>query len=332
MSVLITSDLHLSDNPRDNYRFAFLDSLPATCRQRDVETVLILGDMTEEKDRHGAWLVNRIVEGVMKIANVAEVIFIRGNHDYIDIEHPFFRMLGCLPNVLFISKPIHSADDTFPMPAFLLPHTTDYKRDWEGLNFKSGDWIFCHQTFEGADGGTGRKLSGISPSVFPDGAHVYSGDVHVPQKLGPITYVGAPYTVDFGDDYQPRYLLLEGEKVKSIRLAARGKRLIEIHKLSDLEKFTDEIADGDIVKVRFHLAHKDYQEWPRLKKAVLQWGESERVQVHMVQPVVAQASVNQRRREVDNSQTDEDLFDEYCKHRGVDTKTQRTGQIILGEA
>src|SRR5205814_1607714 len=94
-----------------------------------------------------------------------------------------------------------------------LPHTNNYKRDWKGLDFSKYQWIFAHNTFQGANIGP-RRLEGIPTSIFPRNAKVISGDIHVPQHFGPIEYVGAPYRIDFGDDYEPRVLFLSTKDEK----------------------------------------------------------------------------------------------------------------------
>ena len=50
MSVLITADLHLTSRPNDSYRFDFLNWLPKKIKEHKIQTLLILGDLTDQKD------------------------------------------------------------------------------------------------------------------------------------------------------------------------------------------------------------------------------------------------------------------------------------------
>lgn len=336
MTTLLTGDLHLSDNDRDSYRLKIFGRLERLVQKHSVGTVVLLGDLTEEKDRHGAWLVNRIVDRVASLAKLAHVIWLVGNHDYIDIEHPFFRVLGALAGVEVVQHPearpaLSAGHGGAWGRVVLLPHTRDFAGDWQGLKFDAKTTYFAHNTFDGALSESGRKLEGIPLDVFPKGAVCYAGDVHVPQTVGPVTYVGAPYLIDFGDRYRPRMLLLDNKgKATSLVLGGPGKKLLELDSLDGLKDDHFLIKD-DIVKVRVNLAAKDYADWPAIRKQVLAWGEKQGVQIFMVQPRIDPATVNQRMREADH-QSDEELLDEYAKHRGIDKATLRTGKLLMEEA
>src|SRR5215831_11248250 len=91
---ILTADLHLSANPRDAYRFAFLPYLRKLARS--VDWVVILGDLTEQKDFHPAALVNRIASELHRLAQVTRVYFVMGNHDRLDEAAPFFQFLRYL--------------------------------------------------------------------------------------------------------------------------------------------------------------------------------------------------------------------------------------------
>jgi len=44
MITLLTGDIHLSENPRDAYRFEFLGWLGNLIKRKSVERLIILGD------------------------------------------------------------------------------------------------------------------------------------------------------------------------------------------------------------------------------------------------------------------------------------------------
>ncbi|HWY34909.1 MAG TPA: hypothetical protein VNX68_09695, partial [Nitrosopumilaceae archaeon] len=62
MSILITSDLHLTDKDRDEYRWGLFPWLKQQIISYKPTTLLFLGDTTDAKDRHSAKLTNRIVD------------------------------------------------------------------------------------------------------------------------------------------------------------------------------------------------------------------------------------------------------------------------------
>jgi hypothetical protein len=230
MLSLVTADLHLSDNPRDAYRHKILQRLYKHAERLGVQRTFILGDLTEAKNSHSDWLVNAVSEHVRRFTKLGDVILLKGNHDYLsDPDVPFFHFLRHMPQVRWVCNPTGCTLPGIGRTLFL-PHTRAYKRDWAGLSFEGYDYLFAHCSVTGAGTGHGRRLEGGVPlSIFPRDARVISGDIHVPQQVGCVTYVGAPSLVDFGDDYQPRFLLLDGDRMRSIPIHGPQKRLVEVH-------------------------------------------------------------------------------------------------------
>ena len=221
MTDLLTADWHLSDNPRDAYRFEFLEQrLPKLIRHYQISRLYLLGDLTEAKNHHSSQLVNRIIDGLLHIQDQgAEVFLLRGNHDSdADTDNPFFGFAGYFNDFHYIHQPTHFDGD------LLLPHSRDPARDWRDLDLAGVTMILAHATFTGAVGSNRAPLAGVAPpsSTIP----IVSGDVHVPQKIGNVTYVGAPFSIDFGDDYQPRVLLRAGSKLTTVNLKGSQKRII----------------------------------------------------------------------------------------------------------
>lgn len=330
MTILVTSDVHWSSNPRDEYRHKFVKTLRTLIKEYAVDTLLILGDLTETKDRHDAELVNRVVGHIDRLArSVDRLILLRGNHDWLnDPEIPFFKFLGRLPNVTWINKPT-VIDDL----GIFLPHTTDYKKDWAEFieEFKDHYFIFAHNTFEGAVDND-RKLDGIPTDMFPENVAVISGDVHTPQ-LGPVTYVGAPYTIDFGDDYEPRVLFIDRGKVLSMPVEGPMKRLVEGTAGEEARVTTTGLHEGDILKIRVRIQRAEVPQWAKIRQQYRDWGESHGYLVHVVQPVLIDADKRMdtaKRKRLGKS--DEDLFDQYCKRMDIDDKSAAVGRAILGEA
>ena len=322
MSILVVADLHLSDKLRDSYRFQAMKIITGIVKDKSVNEIYLLGDLTEEKDHHSAELVNQVVECVYQFSQLVEgIVIIRGNHDYTSIDCPFFGFLSRLDRVSWINKPMGVGRYLF------LPHTTQYKRDWKGLDFKGYDWVFAHQTFNGAAVGFGRELEGIPLTVFPRGVQVISGDIHVPQKLGCVTYVGAPYQVDFGDDYSPRVLLLTGQGIKSIPVPGAQKRLVEVGSIDQLDKFTG-LSSGDILKVRVSITQRQKAKWSAIRESILGWGEKHGYVIHAIQPVVQQEQAQGVQIRSDR-RSDRKVLTDFAQQNGVDERTVKTGLSLL---
>jgi DNA repair exonuclease SbcCD nuclease subunit len=212
---ILTADIHLSPLPRDEYRWGLFPWLVKQAEKHKPDYIAILGDLTQFKDEHQGSFVNRVVDAIATLTeHVGEVVFIPGNHDGIEASKPFFRFLERMTKITVAWKP---QPVTGFVNVFALPHTRNYEQDWESVLSKRGNCIYdypvvlCHQTFDGSISENGTKLEGIPPSVFKRfKGRVYSGDIHVPQKVGKNgpEYVGAPYRVRFGDTFEPRCLLI----------------------------------------------------------------------------------------------------------------------------
>ena len=332
MSVIVTADLHFSDNRRDRYRHLFMDHLLKMLREHRASHLLILGDLTEEKDRHNAELVNAVVAHMVRLSQVCPVILLRGNHDALDPEWPFFRFLGQLERVDWVNKPTVWALGNLGRCLFL-PHTSDYKRDWNADLFEGVDFVFAHNTFKGAKMQNGQKADGVPTSVFPKGVKVISGDVHIPQAVGQVVYVGAPYLVDFGDEYNPRVLkITDNRKLYTLCCPGPQKRLIVIGDASELEAELEacayKINNEDILKVRVNVTEDQYTNWADIKDIVSDFAEKHDCVLHMVQPVHSGTRPIAR----DTSQvqkSDEDVLLEYAKGCGVGDRTLKVGIDLL---
>lgn len=342
-TALVTADLHLNDNSRDRYRHDFLkEHLPKYIRQYKPRYLFILGDLTDEKDRHCSELVNAIVGYLhMYSKMVEEVVILRGNHDCLDPTQPFFGFVSLLPKVTWITNP-----RVMELPelgsCLWLPHTRNYKKDWAGVSFTqfelnpNSGWIFCHNAFEGAVSESGRRLNGIPTSIFPERAKVLSGDIHVPQSVGPVTYVGAPYTITFGDTYNPRIRLLkrEGNKLRmdtQMCLHMTQKRTIEIKDITKLDRHIEEFAEGDLLKLKVHLKAEEYPKWREIKAKLRDWTDENGGLLCEAQPIKQSRSIKLNRKTV-STRTDRELLETYVKRKGIAASVLKTGLRLLEQS
>lgn len=333
--TLVTADLHLSDQPVNAYRLDFVEhQLPKIVEHRAAERLIIAGDLTQQKDHHSAWLTHHTVELLARLADQVEVIVIEGNHDFLDIDYPFFRFLEKINSehkIRWIRKP------TVLDGMLLLPHTSQYEQDWAKLPART--WpdtqprlIVTHNTFDGATSERGGKLKGIPLSALPK-LPIISGDVHQPQEMGRLTYVGPPYTVYFGDEFKPRVLLInERGGIVSFDTNAPRKRLLELtypwkdRDLSGLRK-------GDIVKARISIGSQDGARWNEIRDDAKSAIAGKGCQIFAVHPVAL--PMNSRRMldaRSHHMKSDEQLIKEYCSRRNADKKTTAAGLAFATSA
>lgn len=322
MSVLVVGDPHLNNLPRDQYRHTFFEEqLSRKARELKVETIIICGDLTDEKDYHPATLVNRVVEHIHKLAQNHKVVVYKGNHDYTSLNTPpFFKFLQRVDNVTWIDRPKVLGK------WLILPHTPNPDRDWADIDTTSPALVFAHQTFEGAHGESGRVLAGV-PNPFPKKTPVIAGDVHTPQKVENVTYVGAPYTIDFGDDYAPRMLLItSGNKFESIPCTGQQKCLIECR--------PDELAEikaveGDLIKLRLKVDPDEYAHWSEWLDTAANWALLNKVKLHQVVPLAEKPKKAKKAERKVVNKTDAEIIKGYVDRKGVDKGTLKIGQELL---
>lgn len=334
MRALITSDWHLTDNIRDEYRWGFVERwLPNFLIEEHPAFMIFAGDATEAKGNHSAELVNRLVSAFSALADLCPIVFIPGNHDGLSPEFPFFKFLSSLrgDRIYWVPNPLRLHTVPNVPTAFvagkrtlLLPYTRNYEKDWEEIDFKSYDWVIAHQSFAGAKSESGFTLSGIPLSYFPKGLRIISGDVHKPQTYGALTYIGSPYTVDHGDDFEGRVLLWDGEEFDSIPVPGPQKRLFEVSSIKELLK--QKPAVGDIVKVRLDIS--SYDEWPEAKVQIEEWVRARGVTLHIATPIIQQAVTRSSKIET-KSMTDEEILEAYAQKRNVSKAYVSSGFKLL---
>src|SRR5271170_7219973 len=105
-NILITSDIHLTDNHRDDYRWKLFPFLAEQIEKHNVHYLLCLGDVTETKDGHKSSLVNRVVDEFKWLVDTYKIqlFILKGNHDFIDPNLPYFRFLDSMEDMTFIVK------------------------------------------------------------------------------------------------------------------------------------------------------------------------------------------------------------------------------------
>jgi DNA repair exonuclease SbcCD nuclease subunit len=330
MKRLVTADIHLSENPRDAYRFDFMAKLPTLAKRHKADEVTILGDLTDQKDRHSAWLVNKVANALHTISKVCPVRVLRGNHDYIDGDTPFFRWLSKVDNIYWINQPIQHDGDLF------LPHTYNYERDWDGVFTESYDHIFTHNTFKGAISEHGVEISnGIPLSVLPKDADVISGDVHVPQTIEQVTYVGAPYHIKFGDTYQSRFIVTHpGDRWNSYDIETTNKHLLTAHyNRGKLTCPKMDVRAGDVVKMQIHIDLEHCAQWWEIKETARQLCDKREVTLITASPIIKYGRMTERMQAAQqrSPRQDDATLREFSKARNVDDRTLDVGIKLMND-
>lgn len=339
MSLIVTADVHQTDLPRDAHRWRLFEFLIEQADKYKAD-IAILGDLTDAKDRHSARLTNDMALAFEAMAINHQVYAIPGNHDGIDITNPFFAFVSMIPDVHF--QMIPEAIQLSIGNCLFLPHSKQPEKDWAELDFSKPDWIFCHQTFQGAVGENGFILPGLDPSIFgKTKAKVISGDIHSPQivsKKPHIEYVGAPYRTRFGDAYEPRCLLIRDDgSLKDLHFKTTNKHLIEIG--SDIKALSEVLAkapDGDQIKVRVRLPRSAYPEWPAIRKQIVELCAKASLELTgpelLAIPDKPRKGAPEAKSGSPSAILPEGAIDAYAEKKGASAHLRRRGKVWLKEA
>jgi hypothetical protein len=254
-------------------------------KEHHVRTLLILGDLTDAKDGHSAELVNRIVMAINSLP-IDDVRILCGNHDWLKKGQEFFRFLNLLPNVEFMVTPTEDMDEHGPS-AYFLPYSKDPAREWKGMDFSHYDLLFLHQTVKGAIASNGQEMDG-EPLPALNAGRVYSGDIHVPQVIGGLTYVGSPYHVHFGDNFTPRCLLLDKQgKERDLHFETVSRIVLKVNSQRSLER--KQFKVGDQVKLRFELPESEAHRWSAIRREAVAYLNEAGAEVAGVELIVSRA-------------------------------------------
>lgn len=323
MRLIITADLHLDHNPDHEYRWKALDMLGRHLQRDDIDVAVIAGDLVDAKDRHPAKFVNRLVDRIAAIAEEGRLVVMKGNHDYVDPKCPFFRMLEHVPNVDYIDTPLRWREQLL-----MVPHGVSWApvAGWrEHCDFKKFPLIIAHETFNGCRASNGSELPGISLATVSrkatGGAPVISGDIHVPQQIGNVTYVGAPHAVNFGDSYEPRMLIWDSETGKMSEVRNPGiKRLVAEFTLDadGVPASEAEFGEGDHVKARFLGKQRDLAQWPEIRERIRGVIERRGAKSFGEEYLVDRPQVEIVEAPEESGMNDLEIFAEYCENRGID--------------
>lgn len=301
MSILIVSDLHLTDAPLETYRWDVFDWIETARVEHRADTLFILGDVFDRKDRHPSSIVNRLTTTIAGLAAHLEIFILKGNHDYLKPDDPFLRFLDYLPNTHWINQP--TLIDIRGLKTLWLPHSKMPVETWEplladralisrlgavGAGAETIQLVLAHQSVIGSQTSNMFELNaGLDLAWLEQRVRcpIISGDIHVPQQIRSLTYVGTPHPVSFGDTYQCRALRLDVThntfKMRSIPIPTIQRHALAVWGVEDLQKLADagKIKAGDHAKIRILLKSVHFSQWPTLKAAVTDWCQRQRIEL-----------------------------------------------------
>lgn len=332
LPALLTADLHLVADPSCEYRWRIFEWLAQTIKEEKVRSLCLLGDLTDKKDYHPSELVNRIVFELNRIPDECDIFMIPGNHEWMKEGHEFFKFLRLKKNVRYFTEP--SEDGVVDgVRALFLPFTKTPAKDWAKLDpSEFMDYVFMHQTIAGAISSNGMEMEGEDLPDLKSWPKIYSGDIHVPQKIGPVEYVGSPYHVHFGDNFIPRTVLIE-KGGRAIDLHMKSPRRVSI-KASGIDDLTSQLLflkPGDHVKVTIELTRAEKHEWTRIRREASDLLTAAAVHTHGLALKVRQGTTRVEDEEVKRKSTSGDALLRFVEREELTADAYEIGMEIIDD-
>lgn len=280
MNSILFSDPHFTDVELERYRWNIFNFIRDTAivfqevNSSKIHRVICLGDLVDKKDRHSAKLVNDLVEyfADLKHEISCEIILLAGNHDK-PLQGPYYwKFLNDL-GISYIEKPLKLGD------CYFLPFSNNPVEEWKDLDFSDTKVIYMHQTVDGALIENDRKIEGghklpeLSPKI-----QIFSGDVHRPQTVNGIVYIGAPHPVRFSEDWENRIVVVKDEEYwnfQSIETATIKRAIIDITDSKALENTP--YKEGDQIRIRYLLSGQALTTWPQEQERITAWAKENKV-------------------------------------------------------
>lgn len=214
---------------------------------------------------------------------VETIKILAGNHDWLKQGHEYFKFLNHLPNIEFITEPTEDTELSGPS-AYFLPYSKNPMKEWAGMDFSHYSYLFMHQTVAGSICSNGQAMEGEELPPLNAGK-VFSGDIHVPQIIGNVEYIGSPYHVHFGDAFRPRCVLIERDgNLVDLHFETISRVTVKATSLRELRK--QKFKAGDQVKLRVELAESEKHEWSRIRREAMTILQESGVEVHGVELIV----------------------------------------------
>ena len=329
MNKIITADWHFTEDfKNDDWKFRIFIWLGNKCNSLMIKHLIILGDLTENKDRHSERLVNKIVEGfqgLLKSTGLERIYILKGNHDY-KAKDAFFRFLDS-EKIAFISKPM-----IVPVHNYLfIPH------GYEGMikTPEAIDYVFLHDSYGVCKRENGTTETG--KSIIPAPGLQISGHIHKAQDTGKVIYVGSPYYNEYDvNDYKPRilYTTTDNEDLcEFVEEQMFPKRFaITVQDSYELENIIKEknLHKEDQIKVKILVFKSETVDKKKLENEVLAICSKAGVQaVEVSMKIVQRAKLEQT--EGKKKGNSGDILKQYCRANNLSSSFLKIGSGLLGE-
>lgn len=242
--AVLISDIHFS---LQNLEVASKSLNMAYDKARELKCLLIIaGDLHDSKALLRAECVNRLIDIFTKNKDIKTYCLV-GNHDKINERSEDHSIRFLSSYVELIQEPSKKEG------LGLVPYQSSNDKFIDSIKmFEPGTILITHQGYLGAHMGEYIKDdSSVDPEKLKD-YRIFSGHYHRHQTIGPVTFIGSPYTVtsgEYNDGKKGILILFDDSSFEHIDLKLRYHRIFEVNS-SNLDYFQFDFNPGDIVRLK----------------------------------------------------------------------------------
>lgn len=206
MNILVVGDPHLKASNLNGVK-VFLDWVSMICKTEKIDLVVILGDTFHTHNVVRTEVMALVTNFVDDISSILPLCILVGNHDMAHHKtphlHAWLPFMKRNSNLRIIDKPVFGKGFSF------LPYIDDIATFTDVLekSMSYGDFIFCHQTFLGANFGFIQAKEGTTVPTDYKGL-IVAGHIHRGQTMGPVWYPGTPFAQESADHNETKGIYL----------------------------------------------------------------------------------------------------------------------------
>jgi len=272
MKFLFIGDVHVKTDNSEEIDI-LLYEIQRISKDLKLDYIIVGGDVMHYHERLFTQCLNKSINFLKKLSEIAYTYVLVGNHDYINNSE--FLTQNHWMNSIKSWENLKIVDEVIEEKEFILCPYVYPGRFIEALETKTKDWsnkqiIFAHQEFKGCKMGAIVSIDGDSwEENYP---YVVSGHIHDNQKVGDnIYYPGSPLQHAFGDSDTRVLCHISTDEYKSrpeiidIPLNVPKKRIIKatLSNIKDvIKKELSKNDDKDIkndIKIKLDVTNEEFK-------------------------------------------------------------------------
>lgn len=255
------SDLHFGKYNNDEWLFRMEDYfynffIPVITKYKKANDVLvILGDIFDNRNSINLKAINIVIKLFEDLAKIIDIHILIGNHDMYLMNDNSINSVSVIRNIDGITiydKPTNINFDG--LDVLMMPWINGKNNEIDVLDNNTADLLFCHSDLNGCRTQLhptrphNRNILNIDD--FKGYEHIYSGHIHIRQKIKNFTFVGSPYHLDRNDVENRKGIYIFDTKTKT-------DFLIENNYSPEFKKIKI-ISESDFKELKTVLDTKDF--------------------------------------------------------------------------